>query len=222
MKKSFIITFIVLLSSFFFISNKVKASYKEITDLDISTYITDDFLLSHEEAVSRGWKYIVVYDSNTYKYFVLQNNSGNIANFTLDNSNLKLSGVTWYRWSNNKFSSVISNYSVTFSSSSISIIDSSSDIFPTSSFDIVYNNIVYPATIDKKIITVYDVYNDLINGPLDNPHQEEINKLENFYTLCIDKLSYLVTSIVNNYIYLSIFGIFILIIIFELIKRRFL
>ena len=221
MKKLYMII-TLFVSSFFFASYEVKASYKEITDLDISTYITDDFLLSHEEAVSRGWKYIVVYDSNTYKYFVLQNNSGNTPKYTLDNSNLKLSGVTWYRWSNNKFSSVISNYNASFSSSSISIIDSSSDIFPTSSFDIVYNDIVYPATIDKKIITVYDVYNDLINGPSDNPHQEEIEKVDSFYTLCIDKLSYLVISIVSNYIYLSIFGIFILIMIFELIKRRFL
>lgn len=221
MKKSFIITFIVLLSSFFFISN-VNASYKEITDLDISTYITDDFLLSHEEAVSRGWKYIVVYDSKTYKYFVIQNNSGNTSNFTLDGSKLKLSGVTWYRWSNNKFSEVISNYVVTFSSSSISIIDSSSDIFPTSSFDIVYNNIVYPATIDKKIITVYDVYNNLINGPSDNLHQEEIEKVDSFYTIVIDKMSYLVKEMSNNYIYLSIFVIFIFIFVFELIMRRFL
>lgn len=221
MKKLYMII-TLFVSSFFFASYEVKASYKEITDLDISTYITDDFLLSHEEAIARGWKYIVVYDSGTYKYFVLQNNSGNTVHYTLDSSNLKLSGVTWYRWSNNKFSSVISNYNVTFSSSSISIIDSSSDIFPTSSFDIVYNNIFYPATIDKKIITVYDVYNDLINGPSGNPHQEEIEKVDSFYTLCIEKLGYLGEKIVSNYIYLSIFGIFILIIIFELIRRRFL
>ena len=45
--------------------------------------------------------------------------------------------------------------------------------------------------------------------------------LTSFYSTVIDRVSFLAEEISDNYIYLSIFGIFILIFFIELIRRRF-
>ena len=57
---------------------------------------------------------------------------------------------------------------------------------------------------------------------ISDPHKEEKEVLESFYSLCIEKLKYLAEVFVSNYIYLAIIVIFIIIFIFKLINRRFL
>lgn len=89
-----------------------------------------------------------------------------------------------------------------------------------------YNDFSYVDSVDttNKITTLYDIYRNF-NGEIieeQNPHQEEIDKLGNFYTLCIGKLKYLSEVFLSNYIYLSIIVIFIIIFVFKLIFRRFL
>lgn len=55
-----------------------------------------------------------------------------------------------------------------------------------------------------------------------NPHQEELEKIESFYNVIIEKLSYIGEVLVSNYMYLSIIVIFLLILVFEMIFRRYL
>lgn len=96
------------------------------------------------------------------------------------------------------------------------------------SSSIIYNYKGYSSTINDtgtdKVKTLYDInyeYNIFL-GNKDLVHQDENQKIKGFYDLCIEKIGYLATVIVGNYIYLSIFAIFILIFIFSLIKRRYL
>jgi len=56
----------------------------------------------------------------------------------------------------------------------------------------------------------------------ENPNQEEIDKVTNFYTIVIKKIEYLANEISNNYILLFVIGIFIVTFLFLLIFRRFL
>lgn len=227
MKKLYIII-TLFVSSFFFASYEVKAS--ELT-LDISLdKITDTFLniknLSDEFIKNNNDfdTYIIDYDYYVYFFKNSNNNEFNCNNYGTDlfcsfrvnynkykfsNDILVYTGTTSSGFSSYKFNNIL--YS--------SIIP----LYKGSSTDILnlnYNSKTLTILYGETIPLVYDLY--LLDNPSDNLHQEEIEKVDSFYTLCIDKLSYLVTSIVSNYIYLSIFGIFILIIIFELIKRRFL
>ncbi len=96
------------------------------------------------------------------------------------------------------------------------------------SSSIIYNYNGYSSTINDtgndKIKTLYQINYEyyIFLGNKDLVHREESNKIKSFYDLCIEKIGYLATVIVGNYIYLSIFAIFILIFIFSLIKRRYL
>lgn len=77
---------------------------------------------------------------------------------------------------------------------------------------------------DSLVPTLYDICVDSGNCIIsnNNPHQEELEKVESFYNVIIEKLSYLGEVLVSNYIYLSIIGIFIVTFVFLLIFRRFL
>ncbi|MGN1342155.1 MAG: hypothetical protein ACI4VL_02880 [Bacilli bacterium] len=233
MKKSFIITFIVLLSSFFFISNEVKAS--ELT-LDISLdKITDTFLniknLSDEFINNNDFDtYIIVYTDDYYVYFFKNSNNNE---FNCNNYNTDLYCSFYFQNSKYKLSNDIlvstgissSNFtSYNYKSKFNNILYSSIiPLYKGSSTDILnlnYNSKTLTILYGETIPLVYDLY--LLDNPLDNPHQEEIEKVDSFYTIVIDKMSYLVKEMSNNYIYLSIFVIFIFIFVFELIRRRFL
>ena len=218
MKKLLIIMTLFMSSFFLFCRNEVKADMRKITDSDIETYITEDFLLAREKIIARGWKYIFFYNAGDYKVFVFPSYS----TLTLNSNQFKVTGVTWFRWRDSALSEVISNYSYTFAYYDVTILDCSDDIYPTSSFSVTYNDITYSATTDKKMITVYDIYNEINNVPEENPHQEEIDKVTNFYTMVIEKIEYLANEISNNYILLFIIGIFIVTFVFLLIFRRFL
>lgn len=232
--KKFVLAFTILLSSFFFFNFKVKAS--ELT-LDISLdKITDTFLniknLS-DDFIKNNNKfdtYIIIYTDDYYVYFF--NNSDNrkftcnnyntylYCSFYVNNSKYKLSNdiLVSTGSSSSSFSSVIyeSKFNNILYSSVIPLYKGSS----TDILNLNYNSKTLTILYEETIPLVYDLY--LLSNPLDNPHQEEIEKLESFYTLCIEKLSYLANVIVDNYIYLSIIVIFIIIFVFKLIFRRFL
>lgn len=89
-----------------------------------------------------------------------------------------------------------------------------------------YNDFTSTNTADgvdkfKTLYALYQEYQNSINTE-DPVHKEELIKVENFYKVIIEKLSYLAETIVSNYIYLSIIAIFMLIFVFKLIFRRFL
>lgn len=88
-----------------------------------------------------------------------------------------------------------------------------------------YPDITYTfnsSNIGEVFPTLYDVYQQYGSVPEENPHQEEIDKVTNFYTMVIEKIEYLANEISNNYILLFVIGIFIVTFIFLLIFRRFL
>ena len=215
--KKLLIIMTLFISSFFLFNGDVKADVT-ISDGEIDTYITDDFLASLDVINSRGYKVVVINYTDSYRYFIFNDSSTVSISSTL----FKVTGVTWYKWSGTGFSILTSNYSISYGLSAIKIIYSSFDVFPTNAFNVIYNDLTYSVGPDKNFITYYDIYEDLNSVPEENPHQPEIDKLSNFYSLVIDKLSYLAEAIVSNYIYLSIIVIFILIFIFKLIFRRYL
>ena len=217
MKKSLVITLFLVLSSFFFISIKEVKADVTITDEDLSTYITEEILVMRAKLIEKGYKYVTVYDKadKSYKNFILDGTaSGGIATFTMNNTNFSFTGVTWRR---KDLSVVISNYAMSYELSSFYIVDSSFDIFPTAEFNIIYNDLTFNVGSNNKFYTLYDIYNLGINPP--DPHESEKEVIANFYTICIDKLGYLGEQIVNNYVYLSMIVVLILVFIIELIRR---
>lgn len=73
----------------------------------------------------------------------------------------------------------------------------------------------------KTLYMLNEEYSSFINND-SFIHQEEIDKVTNFYTMVIEKIEYLAEQIASNYILLSIIGIFIITFVFLLIFRRFL
>lgn len=133
----------------------------------------------------------------------------------------------------------LSNYSAVNPYSAVSynpiLTPKYSNYFLYSTFDFIYTNTLdidmsinikhldFTLKVNNgdKIHSMYEFYN-LYNSPVEeNPHQEEIDKVTNFYSMIIEKIGYLADQIVNNYILLFIIGIFILIFVFLLIFRRF-
>lgn len=99
------------------------------------------------------------------------------------------------------------------------------DIFFESGKDSSYNveihcrdfNLIFDSNTD--LPTLYEIYSlSGIGEPIDI-HEEEKNILLNFYTIIIEKINLLCDVFVSNYIYLSIFVIFILIFVIELLRR---
>lgn len=213
MKKSLVITLFLVLSSFFFISIKEVKADVTITDEDLSTYITEETLAMRDKLIEKGYKYVTVYDKSdkVYKNFVLNNSSDS---FTITKTKLSFIGVLWLR---KDLSSVIDNYTMSYELSRFYVVDSSFDIFPTSEFNIIYNDLTFNVGPNNKYYTLYDIYNLGINPP--DPHESEKEVIANFYTICIDKLGYLGEQIVSNYVYLSMIVVLILIFIIELIRR---
>ena len=83
-----------------------------------------------------------------------------------------------------------------------------------------YGSSSYVINENDNYLPIYDLY--LKVSEISDPHKEEKEVLESFYSLCIEKLKYLAEVFVSNYIYLAIIVIFIIIFIFKLINRRFL
>lgn len=249
MKRLFINIF-MLFSSFFLFSD-VKAvtlepeidlalinedfyKIKEVAEEFIKDDVTysDDFIIYY-----RGGLYVSFFKDNTYiPNCTIYSNTNGLRCFLAD------SGVSLDRYVYNKTkeslikSGIIAynqNYTVYKLKDSLSFIP----LYSTLDIDfkkydgsssIIYNYKGYSSTINdtgidkfKTLYMINDEYNIfLVNKDL--VHQDESNKIKSFYDLCIEKIGYLATVIVGNYIYLSIFAIFILIFIFSLIKRRYL
>lgn len=243
--KKFVLAFTILLSSFFIFNFKVKAEELSFTfSFDL---FPEDFLLKKQsvdnfikEDSSLGENYIIVredYCSSSvttryFVYFVEPNNSLVLYNnshlyLSLNNSIRKVIKNDYSLGSNVSFSSSFSLFSLENKYISY-ILYSTFDIFTRNDNYVVnLTSSDYTKTFNLNGIdifpTLYDMYSENFGSiePLD-PHLEEKEKLESFYTLCIDKLKYLSEIFLSNYIYLSIIVIFIIIFVFKLIFRRFL
>lgn len=85
-----------------------------------------------------------------------------------------------------------------------------------------YNNLSYELTQGTPPPSLYQIYMDskVEDEPIvSDKFIEEKELMNNFYSTIFTKISDLATSLANNYIFLTIFGIFILIFVLELIRR---
>lgn len=245
--KKVILSFAIVLSSFFIFNFKVKA--------DDINYSVDLSVLNDNFYTLKNLSEKFILDDTTYSdnYIIyLFNNKLYVSFIPLDVSyNVKCS------FYNNKylrclFSSNLDRYVLKSSKDSISksstlaynqnyvyVVDTSFSFIPLySNFDLVFdfsstykivftyndfstiNNLTTADTL-KTIYQINEEYEEY-KGILDNKHKEEKQVLENFYSLCIEKIKYLGEIFMSNYIYLAIIVIFIIIFIFKLINRRFL
>ena len=246
MKKLFIII-TLFMSSFFLFNFKAKA-YEFNVDLDISL-INDDFYNFKDKAdifIKNDTTYsdnYFIYISGSTLYGVILPDNGYKPSCTCYSSSI----TCWFNSSSSNTSRLIldSNGNVVVNGTA----SNRKDIYTTSSnryspiiysnFDFLMNKDAYISSINYKfgdftlsnffdsesnLYTLYDIYKEYENfiGNKDLIHKEEIDALSNFYTLCMEKLSYLANVIVDNYIYLSIIVIFLLIFVFKLIFRRYL
>lgn len=220
MKKSLVITLFLVLSSFFFISiNEVEAYEINIENLDM---INEEFFKLKElseEYISSSSEYdnfIIAKDDNRlYSYIFKYNNSYSCSvntNFLLRVNN-KFNIATLYngKLNFNGGGGLLYVRTLPYYSSLNFNLDSDSTL--TLKFEDRY----FEINPGEKLLTYYDVYKD--NQYFKDPHLGEKEVIANFYTICIDKLGYLGEQIVNNYVYLSMIVVLILVFIIELIRR---
>lgn len=247
MKKLFIII-ALFMSSFFLFNFKVNASTDHIIK-DYSLVLSEDFLdvkskakalfesLEYQNYVilsnSTGSNYYVWFFNNDYVTFKSIYSSGyfysisftNVTNarYNYDSINKELVLYQEYTYS--------PDFSLQYNYILYSTVDVKFKYYSnpgTFNYSLPDFSKSYSSSSDDDSLfpTVYEVCVSSGNCTEDyDPtliHKEEIEKLNNFYTICIEKISYLASFIVGNYIFLSIFVIFIFIFVFELIRRRFL
>lgn len=218
----------LFVSSFFIFNEDVKADVT-IADGDIEKYITEDFLILRENAIDfakeNNYNYIFTYEPSYVKhyYFYFYDKNSTYSYRYLYAPRISIKNYIIYNASNKDnydYYNEGTNYE--FNLTGTIILDVSEDIYVPDSFNIIYNDLTYIVDENNKFVTCYDIYCDLNNIVEENPHQEEIDKVTNFYTMVIEKISYLAEEISNNYILLFTIGIFIVTFVFLLIFRRFL
>lgn len=238
--KKVILSFAIVLSSFFIFNFKVKA---DINGNFSFNYIPEDFLAKkkavddyiksndtygtnyvifmrfenskidhYEVCIFKGTSSSVYYKSNSLNFIAYSRNCSKFENNTLGNftsytqTSYSIFSSGSYRWyiiySSFDLKTSVADYTVTLTAEDYSK-------------DFAFDGSNFP--------TIYDMYVEK-NGELvpDNPHKEEQEILESFYSLCIEKLKYLGEVFISNYIYLTTFVVCILMFVFSLIVRRFL
>lgn len=245
--KKLLIIMTLFMSSFFLFCNKEVKAYEYNVELDFS--IINDTYYNLKEQIEEFIKtdevfsdsYIIRYHNSSYQVLLFNKNFSNVF-MTYSNNGNQLAYYNQYcglcSFSNNILSCPSSAASARFT-----IYDSTKTVpfsfMIYSNFDIpILNNITFNYSYDNftyvdsmattnkftnlvDLHVEYQKFSGTYVEPV-NPHDEELEKVESFYIMVIEKLGYLSETIANNYIYLSIIVIFILTFIFLLIFRRFL
>lgn len=234
MKKLFIIM-TLFTSSFFLFFEDVKAAEYTYDFSGLEKYVDNDVyplvkakaieVLENNSDIYN--KYLIYCNSSTYyiiffntednpniilkeSYFIYDHTYAYTCYFTSDGINFTDKDLT-------RFSQM--------DSSSTYFLYNSSSVSTSTSFDkitFIMNDFVYEILSGDNFIFLEDLYNKSLDLDESDLHQEELEKVSNFYTVVIDKLVYLSEVLVSNYIYLSIIVIFMLVFLFKLIFRRYL
>lgn len=223
MKKLLIIMTLFMSSFFLFSLEDVKA---DVTfTVDVKSCINDDFFVIRDNIINTygsTYDYIFVYEKTNNRYSLYLFDSSDTV--YLQGNSLQIRGADFYT---SPLTNVNWRFNLTISSTSFYvddkkiILDSSMDIFTNGgSFNIYYNDFSYVASKTESFPTYYKIYLDILE--IEAPHNQQLSMLQSFYNIVIEKLGYLGEILVNNYIYLSIIVIFMLIFVFKLIFRRFL
>ena len=218
MNNKLLIFITLFISSFFFLFNEnVKAdSYTDLDyNVDVNSVITDDFLELRKNVINYA-------NENKYNYIIYSGFAyfTNISDFTgLQNWN-NIPIVESCRINGTSLGSCTSSSSVSISGFNIkSILDSTVNLYYSGDFKrIKYLEKEYLIDNVNPCPSVYKIYMDINNIPTDEEQQKNI--VSDFYLITISKLEYLSSVFIDNYIFLVIITIFILIFIFKLIFRR--
>ena len=241
--KKLLIIITLFVSSFFSFSFEALADTFSVTLNDSSfSYLNEDFYtfrsLVQEYAETNDNYYLIFYENDKYYVYFLStenvkiedmvfvnntfriylSNGGSYTRFYYENNSLVVNGFgsgsvirSLYDYSNNTF-----NYNYFLDSNfNVSYVSVRNNIF-----SLQYKNLNIEVSSSSFFPSLYDVYLDSLSS--EDVHFAEKNILNNFYLIIIEKINYLSEIILNNYIFLSIIGIIILIFVFKLIFRRFL
>lgn len=243
--KKVILSFAIVLSSFFIFNFKVKAddiNYSvDLSVLNDNFYtlknLSEKFIL---DDTTYSDNYIIyLFNKKMYVSFIPLNASSNFKCYYSNGILCRFSSnLDRYVLSSSK-DSILKSGTLAFNQNYVYVADSSFGFIPLySSFDIVFsssssfriiftyndfstfNNLTTADTL-KTIYQINEEYEEY-KGILDNKHKEEKQVLESFYSLCIEKIKYLGEIFMSNYIYLTTLVVCILMFVFSLIVRRFL
>ena len=222
MKKMFY-TLALIVSSFFFFNIEVKADFNLSFN---SSYLNDlDTLKSIVDNKYPSSDYIITRQGTSYMLYIIPS-STSVLYQCGSYKRLKFGSAV------NKYYIVINgNVIADGTSSQVSLHTNSDNVILYSTLDIPTSySLTFNFTLDdfttsftcdgSPLPTESDVYNLSLGSS--NSHDSELSIIQSFYEVSISKISYLAEFISSNYIYLSIFGVFILIFVFELIFRRYL
>lgn len=227
--KKVILSFAIVLSSFFIFNSKIEAlseysfnitfdnineRFYKIKDLSENFLKTSDFN-NFVIYFNKNYSDYYVYFYNSDKDVVVCKSFGGfkcfiqtaVDNYTFSSDSSKLTKV-----GSTNYPSFDDPNLFLYSSVKVSVDDIKVNFNYGSSSYVINENDNY--------LPIYDLY--LKVSEISDPHKEEKEVLESFYSLCIEKLKYLAEVFVSNYIYLAIIVIFIIIFVFKLINRRFL
>lgn len=235
MKKVYIAIFLFV-SLFFFYSNGVKADTYDFTissnafdSINNTFFEFRDLVIQH--AQENNYYYYISSDGANFMAYYFADHD---LNFIYNNSRITLSSLPVF------YAHIYSNGSISkYSTSSTNIIIRTSTyyFYDTNYLEFKYSDIEevninygscsYTLTDGGKVRTLYDFYLASQNSctfadeVVEDIHKEEKEVLSNFYNLIFEKINLLANSIINNYIYLTVIGIFILIFLIYLIRRYF-
>lgn len=218
--------------------------YADTYDFNIllsnNDYINEDFLyfrdkvINYPTVLNNNKHYLIYFTSNEYRAYLIDtcdistslyrrntslpyqielnySSSSSFYYWRLVNDNL-----AYYNTSYTRFFLALPPITTSFNYRYESFLDSDCDITYTgdADFNVVYENYSFTLTNGDKLPSLYEIYNSANNVVSDN-----YPILTTFYTTVSEKIILFVNSLLDNYIYLFIFGIFILIFLIELIRR---
>lgn len=229
----------LFIASFFFVSipNVFAASQiYQVPENELSILTSNAFLSLREEIIefcnANNKKYIIACSSSSSCYANIfdegkaKMGASSISGTTLVFPSLIYSKSTGYKLSNNSLSTTstaaLFNYFYTTNSQAftyISLIDTNVENL-TFSYDVelVYKDFVYEVPAGAHFPSLYE-FNEVYSTPTDR-FLEDREVINNFYTMVLEKIVLLSNYFVSNFFLMLILGIFILIFIFEIIRRR--
>ena len=237
MKRLYIVL-TVFLSSFLFLFTKEVKAADYTQEIDFSLINNDFISLKNQvedfinEDTSYSDYYYIFYDSDSsYKAYVFSQYKWNFKLFTINSSGFRIDGVSYMNCivltldSSPSVESIVFN-NFYFNSTKVLLYTNFENIEFYSGealFTLGDQSFVFNSQSEDRFFPLYNMYMNLYGeySPSDNPVPVDNTPiLTNFYTTVIEKINYLCGVIVGNYVYMSIFVIFILIILIELIFRR--
>lgn len=236
MKRVYLILTLFMTSFFLFSIKEVKAdTYTYDINPTFMDYINEEFLKLREETIKycteNNINYIISYKDNKLTSYISSFNTTSFSDFKYKPRLLMYNNYKKFALSSGAFIEIGngSNLDLIFHDTNLDVnyllyLDTNLELLNNSGIDYIFkfNDLDYVVNQGDKLPTLYDMY---LDSKPDEPivsdkFTEEQEIINNFYSTTFTKIGDLATTVANNYIFLIIFGIFILIFVFELIRSR--